>query len=56
MGNGENGSALLREDGLLTRLVRGNRLAFTLIFFGLLLVTDNFHTVSDAIYPFLGLE
>ena len=20
------------------------------------LVTDNFHTVSDAIYPFLGLE
>ena len=27
---------LLREDGQLTRLVRGNRLLFTLVFFGLL--------------------
>jgi cytochrome c-type biogenesis protein len=30
--------------------------AAIIVLFGLLLVTDNFHTVSDAIYPFLGLE
>ncbi len=38
-----------------TRLVGAVSSAF-IVFFGLLLVTDNFHTVSDFIYPFLGLE
>jgi cytochrome c-type biogenesis protein len=38
-----------------TRLVGAVSSAF-IVFFGLLLVTDNFHTVSDAIYPFLGLD
>ncbi|MDH3430652.1 MAG: cytochrome c biogenesis protein CcdA [Gammaproteobacteria bacterium] len=38
-----------------TRLVGAVSSAF-IVFFGLLLVSDNFHTVSDAIYPFLGLE
>jgi hypothetical protein len=27
-----------------------------IITFGLILITDNFHTVSDAIYPYLGLH
>jgi len=27
-----------------------------IVAFGLLLVTDNFHTVSDLIYPYLGLD
>ncbi|MGE4658505.1 MAG: cytochrome c biogenesis protein CcdA, partial [Gammaproteobacteria bacterium] len=27
-----------------------------IIAFGLILVTDNFHTVSDMIYPYLGLS
>jgi len=27
-----------------------------IISFGLLLITDNFHTVSDLIYPYLGLD
>jgi len=27
-----------------------------IIIFGLILITDNFHTVSDFIYPFLGLD
>jgi len=27
-----------------------------IIIFGLILVTDNFHVVSDAIYPYLGLQ
>ena len=27
-----------------------------IIIFGLILITDNFHTVSDAIYPYLGLN
>lgn len=26
------------------------------IVFGLILITDNFHSVSDAIYPYLGLH
>ena len=26
-----------------------------IIIFGLILITDNFHTVSDMIYPYLGL-
>ena len=38
-----------------TRLVGAVSSAF-IVFFGLLLITDNFHTVSDFIYPFLGLE
>lgn len=38
-----------------TRLVGAVSSVF-IVFFGLLLVTDNFHTVSDFIYPFLGLE
>jgi hypothetical protein len=38
-----------------TRLVGAVSSGF-IMFFGLLLVTDNFHTVSDFIYPFLGLE
>lgn len=38
-----------------TRVVGAVSSAF-IVFFGLLLVTDNFHTVSDAIYPLLGLE
>jgi cytochrome c-type biogenesis protein len=37
-----------------TRLVGAISSAF-IVFFGLLLVTDNFHTVSDFIYPYLGL-
>ncbi|MBI79378.1 MAG: cytochrome c biogenesis protein CcdA [Pseudomonadota bacterium] len=28
---------------------------FIIITFGLILITDNFHTVSDLIYPYLGL-
>lgn len=27
-----------------------------IIIFGLILITDNFHVVSDAIYPYLGLQ
>jgi len=27
-----------------------------IVAFGLILITDNFHTVSDAIYPYLGLH
>jgi hypothetical protein len=27
-----------------------------IITFGMILVTDNFHTVSDLIYPSLGLN
>ena len=27
-----------------------------IIIFGLILLTDNFHVVSDAIYPYLGLN
>ena len=29
---------------------------FLVIAFGLILITDNFHVVSDAIYPYLGLR
>ena len=38
-----------------TRLIGALSSAF-IVFFGLLLVTDNFHTVSDLIYPLLGLD
>jgi len=27
-----------------------------IVTFGLILITDNFHTISDAIYPYLGLN
>jgi hypothetical protein len=27
-----------------------------IIIFGLILITDNFHVLSDAIYPYLGLN
>jgi hypothetical protein len=27
-----------------------------IIGFGIILITDNFHTVSDMIYPYLGLS
>jgi hypothetical protein len=27
-----------------------------IIIFGLILITDNFHVVSDFIYPYLGLN
>ena len=30
--------------------------AAVVMLFGLILVTDNFHTVSDFIYPYLGLS
>ena len=30
--------------------------AVLIIIFGLILITDNFHVVSDAIYPYLGLN
>jgi cytochrome c-type biogenesis protein len=30
--------------------------ALIIVAFGLMLLTDNFHTVSDAIYPYLGLD
>lgn len=38
-----------------TRLV-GALSTSIIVAFGLLLITDNFHTVSDLIYPWLGLE
>jgi cytochrome c-type biogenesis protein len=30
--------------------------ALVVLFFGLVLLTDNYHVLSDAIYPYLGLE
>jgi len=50
-----------RMRGLFESIARHTRLVGAvssgfIMFFGLLLVTDNFHTVSDFIYPFLGLE
>jgi cytochrome c-type biogenesis protein len=30
-------------------------MAFVVLFFGLVLITDNYHVLSDAIYPYLGL-
>ena len=38
-----------------TRVV-GAITASVIVAFGVLLITDNFHTVSDLIYPYLGLE
>ena len=50
-----------KMDSILTFLA-GNARSLSLasmaiiIIFGLILVTDNFHTVSDIIYPYLGLS
>ena len=50
-----------KMDSILTALARHSRaLSYAsmtiIIIFGLILVTDNFHTVSDMIYPYLGLR
>ncbi|MFL2547238.1 MAG: cytochrome c biogenesis CcdA family protein [Candidatus Rariloculaceae bacterium] len=50
-----------RVDSILTFLARNSKpLSYAsmaiIITFGLILVTDNFHTVSDMIYPYLGLS
>jgi cytochrome c-type biogenesis protein len=50
-----------RMQGLFETISRHTRVVGALatsaiVAFGLLLVTDNFHTVSDLIYPYLGLE
>ena len=50
-----------RVDSILVLLARhAKRLSYAsmavIIAFGLILVTDNFHTVSDIIYPYLGLN
>jgi len=50
-----------RMDTLLTYIARHARSlsyasATLIVVFGLILVTDNFHVVSDLIYPYLGLS
>ena len=50
-----------RMRRLFDAVARQSRLVGTvsstfIVFFGLLLVTDNFHTVSDLLYPYLGLS
>ena len=50
-----------KMDSILTFLARNAKpLSYAsmaiIIVFGLILVTDNFHTVSDLIYPYLGLS
>ena len=50
-----------RVDSILTFLARNSKpLSYAsmaiIVTFGLILVTDNFHTVSDMIYPYLGLS
>jgi cytochrome c-type biogenesis protein len=52
---------LSKMDSILNALARYSRpLSFAsmavIIAFGLILITDNFHTVSDMIYPYLGLS
>lgn len=52
---------LSRMDSLLSFLARQARVIslasmVLIIAFGLILVTDNFHVVSDFIYPYLGLR
>jgi cytochrome c-type biogenesis protein len=44
--------------GFLARHARALSLASMVIIvaFGIVLITDNFHTVSDIIYPYLGLR
>ena len=50
-----------RMQGLFEAIGRHTRLVGAIstsiiVAFGLLLITDNFHTVSDLVYPYLGLE
>jgi cytochrome c-type biogenesis protein len=50
-----------RMQGLFEAIARHTRVVGALstaiiVSFGVLLITDNFHTVSDLIYPWLGLE
>jgi len=50
-----------RVDSILLFLARNSRpLSYAsmtiIVTFGLILITDNFHTVSDMIYPYLGLS
>ena len=52
---------LIRTLPLLTRIQRlapwiGFVSMITIVAFGLILITDNFHTLSDFIYPYLGLN
>jgi len=30
--------------------------ALVVLFFGIVLITDNYHVLSDALYPYLGLD
>ena len=46
---------LFESIGRHTRAV-GALTTTVIVAFGVLLITDNFHTVSDLIYPYLGLE
>jgi cytochrome c-type biogenesis protein len=51
---------LSRMDSVLLFLASKSRMIsivsmILIILFGLILITDNFHAVSDAIYPYLGL-
>lgn len=48
-------SALFDFVGRHTHIVGAISTA-TIVAFGLMLITDNFHTVSDMIYPYLGLD
>jgi cytochrome c-type biogenesis protein len=50
-----------RMQGLFEAIGRHTRLVgaistSVIVAFGVLLITDNFHTVSDLVYPYLGLE
>jgi cytochrome c-type biogenesis protein len=50
-----------RMDSILMLLARNSKpLSYAsmtiVILFGLILITDNFHVVSDMIYPYLGLS
>ena len=52
---------LTKLDSVVTFIARhGRSLNYTsmviIVTFGLILITDNFHTVSDLIYPYLGLS
>ena len=50
-----------RMQGLFEAIGRHTRMvgavsSVVIVLFGVLLITDNFHTVSDLIYPYLGLD
>ena len=50
-----------RMDSVLTLLASKARVisivsAVLIVIFGVILITDNFHVISDAIYPYLGLR